>query len=571
MRSIRQVTRRSALGALAAAPTLVRGVESALADFDPGDARERIDIAVVGGGVSGAYCCWRLQAAQNGRHPVFFEMSDRIGGRLLSIDLSNFEMPNIIAEMGGMRFLDSQMMVSSLVTRLGLHVSDFPVNGPNNFAALRGKLIRNADFAYPDRVPYKLLPTEIGLSPGQLLGKAITTVIPSAMSLTPLEWETVKQGQKWNGEFLYNMGLWNVLLSPNQPGSPPVLSSEAYGLLFDGGGYQSLVDNWNCAEAFEFLLADFPSTAHYRRLTKGYQRLPETLAEQFKNGGGKIKMEHQLIRFSPHRSDGGTLIDLDVWDDKERVMRYYRANGLILAMPQRSLAILAETTPILNEPEARNLLRSVMSMPALKALVPFPKPWWQRANVTAGRSTTDLPIRQVYYMETAATNDATNTNSLMLATYADGRTESFWRSLLDPTKEKYAEKPNIFLPPDDPARKYTSEEREVFMRVLKPMLARMHELQLSEIPDPYLPRVKDWSADPYGGGWHFWRPMIKVWDTMPRVRRPIAHTPVYICGEAYANQQGWVEGALTSAEHVLQDHFGLGWPSWLPSDYYIGP
>src|SRR5207249_3851632 len=103
-------------------------------------------------------------------------------------------------------------------------------------------------------------------------------------------------------------------------GSPPVLSSEAYALLFDGGGYESLVDNWNCAEAFEFLLADFPSAAHYLRLTKGYQRLPETLAEQFKSGGGKVNMEHQLIRFSPLQSDGGTLIDLDVWDGKSKVM-----------------------------------------------------------------------------------------------------------------------------------------------------------------------------------------------------------------------------------------------------------
>ena len=83
--------------------------------------------------------------------------------------------------------------------------------------------------------------------------------------------------------------------------------------------------------------------------------------------------------------------------------------------------------------------------------------------------------------------------------------------------------------------------------------------------------MKDWSADPYGGGWHFWLPRVKVWETIARVRQPIPRVPVYICGEAYANQQGWVEGALTSAEHVLEDHFGLRRPSWLPADYYIGP
>jgi monoamine oxidase len=290
------------------------------------------------------------------------------------------------------------------------------------------------------------------------------------------------------------------------------------------------------------------------------------LEKEFKSRGGIVNMEHKLIRFSPKKSDDGPVVDLDVWDDKSRVMRYYRAKALVLAMPQRSLQILAQETPILNEPTIQNLLKSVMSMPAFKALIPFPKPWWQQAGVTAGRSTTDMPIRQVYYMETA-TGSPNNTNSLMLATYADGRTETFWRALLDLTKERFPEKPDRHAPPIE---KYTSEALPIFMDILKPMLARMHQLPLSEVPNPLLTRVKDWSADPYGGGWHFWRPRIEVWKTMPLVRRPIANTPVYICGEAYANQQGWVEGALTSAEHVLEDHFGLSRPWWLPSDYYIG-
>jgi hypothetical protein len=48
--------------------------------------------------------------------------------------------------------------------------------------------------------------------------------------------------------------------------------------------------------------------------------------------------------------------------------------------------------------------------------------------------------------------------------------------------------------------------------------------------------------------------------------------PVHICGESYTNQQGWVEGALTSAEHVVQKYFKLQKPAWLqPQDYFIGP
>src|SRR5262249_12237290 len=161
-------------------------------------------------------------------------------------------------------------------------------------------------------------------------------------------------------------------------------------------------------------------------------------------------------------------------------------------------------------------------------------------------------------------------NLLMLASYADGRAENFWRPLLW-SKEEYSTKANAFVARRAIAPAHAPPAPREFTETLQALLARMHQLSVSDIPEPYFASVKDWTADPYGGGLHFWLPKIKVWETMPPVRQPIAQAPVYICGEAYANQQGWVEGALTSAEHVLQDHFKLSWPSWLPADYYLGP
>ena len=47
-----------------------------------------LDVAVVGGGVSGAYSAWRLQEAQGAKSKIaLFEYSDRIGGRLYSITI----------------------------------------------------------------------------------------------------------------------------------------------------------------------------------------------------------------------------------------------------------------------------------------------------------------------------------------------------------------------------------------------------------------------------------------------------------------------------------------------------
>ena len=55
------------------------------------------------------------------------------------------------------------------------------------------------------------------------------------------------------------------------------------------------------------------------------------------------------------------------------------------------------------------------------------------------------------------------------------------------------------------------------------------------------------------------------------MRQPDPAESIHICGEAYSDQQGWVEGALCEAEKMLQGpSFKLSWPSWLPTSYYLG-
>jgi monoamine oxidase len=58
---------------------------------------------------------------------------------------------------------------------------------------------------------------------------------------------------------------------------------------------------------------------------------------------------------------------------------------------------------------------------------------------------------------------------------------------------------------------------------------------------------------------------------MKMMRRPYRDEAVHICGEAYSVTQGWVEGALQTAERMLEEHFGLLRPGWAPADYDLGP
>ena len=142
------------------------------------DDREQIDIAVIGAGVAGTYCCWRLQAAQNKRRVALFEMSDRIGGRLWSVDIP--QIPGVVGELGGMRFLDLQRMVCqsrSTFEASCLRLSD---GRSTKYLHTTRHAAEECSLRISAARTIKLLPGEQGVGPGELLVKAIETVIPNA-------------------------------------------------------------------------------------------------------------------------------------------------------------------------------------------------------------------------------------------------------------------------------------------------------------------------------------------------------------------------------------------------------
>jgi hypothetical protein len=74
---------------------------------------------------------------------------------------------------------------------------------------------------------------------------------------------------------------------------------------------------------------------------------------------------------------------------------------------------------------------------------------------------------------------------------------------------------------------------------------------------------QDWGQDPFGGGYHGWSAHYNICAVMDTVRAPyekILGDPArrtYVNGSCYSFDQGWVEGALSTAESVLQDFLKL--------------
>src|SRR3989337_1457120 len=100
---------------------------------------DTLDVAIIGGGVSGVYSGWRLKQQKKKRSIVVYEAENHVGGRLLSVPPPDID--NMVAELGGMRILPS---VQPLITRLldvlnadankrqKIETYDFPVDEPEN-------------------------------------------------------------------------------------------------------------------------------------------------------------------------------------------------------------------------------------------------------------------------------------------------------------------------------------------------------------------------------------------------------------------------------------------------------
>jgi monoamine oxidase len=73
--------------------------------------------------------------------------------------------------------------------------------------------------------------------------------------------------------------------------------------------------------------------------------------------------------------------------------------------------------------------------------------------------------------------------------------------------------------------------------------------------EPEYAGIRHWGTEPYGAACHLWKPGIKSWTVQERVaafsleRNGPAN--VHICGEAFSDYQGFIEGALRTAHEVM--------------------
>jgi monoamine oxidase len=520
--------------------------------------QQEYDVVIIGAGMSGLYSAWRIAsdwqkspllsqwAAQNPGKTLriaVIEWSMRVGGRIDSRIIAN--MTNVPAELGGMRFTTSHEALNLVVKHFNLPTQPFPMSSNRQYL-LRGTRTSENAMKAGATLPYALAADERNMTPDQVTNLAIKRVCNYSDKWSDANWQWIKENFRYSdavypGTPLYDTGFWNLLMR--------VVSNEGYDYVWDGGGYNSNTINWNGAEAMPYMLTDFSQQPNFFRITAGFHTLPAALARSVLLKGVSLIGGIRLTSFEP---DGDFTRAVTQKGNDPTTQASFRTRALILAMPQRSLQLIDQTCSFFADKRVQYYVQSVLPQPSYKLFMAYQSRWWNKQDFYPGPTITDLPLRMTYDFGSEEERGGApgDKRVLMLASYSDMQAASFWNVL--ERKEVYTQPPswsriasNGGAPAPD-------------------TMQRMAESQLVDslavagaappVPTPAIGAYyQDWSQDPYGAGYHAWAAHYKAWEAMREVRRPMADRRVYICGEAYSNAQGWVEGAFCTAESVLEE------------------
>ena len=484
---------------------------------------ETLDVVIIGSGMSGTYTGWRL--IENGKKDVhIFEGNDRIGGRLHTTFLPG--MPNVPVELGGMRFFPSQKKIFGLIKHLQLATMPFTKEGQNNLIYVRGKRFHEKD--ENKDLPYDLPSDEKKKDPYALILTALNKIDPS---LSVDNWHAKKDTVRYKGQSLYDVSFQTFILE--------VLSPEAFQLLSDLGYMQMVADTSIATTLSTFING---ASGEPLKLTKGFDGVPKELAKRFEAKGGQVHLKHHLMSVS---------YEGDKEDFRYRLL-FYRTDGsfkpvfakhLIFTITPPALQLLAQQSPALKNEGFQANLEQLIPNPLTKLYLGYDHPWWQKLGLHSGSSVTTLPIRNCYYFESEEEmpgGEAGNRKSLILASFQNLYTP-FWDSFSD-GKE--------FAPGLGENATWQAEKQ----------LEILHGIH--NMPKAYTGAFVDWTEAPNFGAYFFWRTGSKPEELAQYFQHPFVGEPLYVIGSAFSQQQGWVEGALESADSLLQSYFFIKPPKF---------
>jgi monoamine oxidase len=427
--------------------------------------------------------------ANNNWSIALFEGSHRFGGKLETVSMLGFD-----AEYGAMRFDPIlQFRMGELIDELGIETLPFPEY--------------SSPPAQQNNMAYPLATDERGLTTLELYKLAIQRVLEKSeaemLTMSEKQLELIRRESVFFGRPLWKQGLWNAL--------DRVISHNALRyIVMEGSFFHFIHENPGAAAWMITWVKMLQMSPNLRTIRHGMQSLTDTMLERLRQRGAEIHRAHVLTALERY--------------DRDRVLLHFSegktciARHVVLALPEHCLVRITGL-PL----GIRAMFGSVLDIPLLKCFFVVDDPWWDEDIPHLDMP--NLPAREVHYQKLEGKG--------LVMVYADRPYLNFWSQYLRKGYETRAEiNGDQGLP-------------LAFSRFMG-----IHPKRIVSYG------IRHWGTEPYGAACHLWKPGVKSWTVQEKVtafsleRNGAAN--VHICGEAFSDYQGFIEGALRTAHEVMR-------------------
>ncbi|ARG98331.1 flavin monoamine oxidase family protein [Legionella micdadei] len=485
---------------------------------------KKIDIAIIGGGISGLYSAYRLKKSFPEKSIAVFESLPFLGGR---IQTGSFANGLFKPAYGALRIEpDYQTETHRFMQELQIpvkHIEQGEASSSStpNFEALTAEE-RELILKHPE-IGADITLLELGMK--KILGNQWdlhTDDLANPHRNAALE--TLRNTATYKNKPLYQQGAWNVFSD--------VLSYEAVEFFREKGAYYNMKnDNQNAIDWIIFLLN--------LRLMKQPSYIPEggmiqminLIEKELRSLGVDIHVNHHLQAMN--EIDKQTIC-LKIEQVQSRKVEELTCEHVVLAIPQYPLKKLAACLPA----TINTLLDSVSPIPIIWVTATMKNPPWELdAKPTSGEF---APIRAAH-LEFKEEKGETYGMAML---YCDGPWHQYWRHYVEDNVDDF--EGYQYLP--------QVNKNEFFKNEIEKTLQQHFSLPIKPSVDEW--GIRDWGRPPFGAAVHLWKVGAQsslIMQTLKAfsLRENGQHKNVHICGEAFSQCQGFFEGSIRSADFAI--------------------
>ena len=214
------------------------------------------------------------------------------------------------------------------------------------------------------------------------------------------------------------------------------------------------------------------------------------------------------------------------------------AKHVVLALPR---CPLMQLRPLLPE-HIGELVDSVIPIPLVKCFFVNENPWWNESTPPQTRASS-TPAREIHY---AFRKDGSSKRGIVMV-YGDPPSMNYWTPFVQQQEHLKAE--------------LNLDQRlvEGYLQYLRsnPDNTDVKEIEAeAELISCF--GIRDWSREPFEAGCHIWKAGVRAEEAIKELTAfslqdaSLSNKNIHICGEAYSDFQGFIEGGLRTALQVIK-------------------